>query len=172
MTMTKLVSPPIRPPTQTEIDRSIPNVSPPSSSTLAPTSQATDTFTYYTKSSTEPQQLYTGDRPWAQVTVLLETAGPVAVATKQNFLPVLSGKGRLLTTGQSAVYILPKGSRLYVAATAVNRVSVVVEPIPWLEQLYAASLNQTAAQRAALDQLVRLPQMIVTGLAKLFGGKK
>jgi len=78
--------------------------------------------------------LYNGDRQYAQVILTLETAGPVAVGTKQQLLPVLSGKGALLETGEPTSFFLAKGNRLWVASTSINRIKVVVQPVPWLEQ--------------------------------------
>jgi hypothetical protein len=69
------------------------------------------------------------------VILTLETAGPVAVSTKQQILPVLSGKGQLLETGVPLRFELAKGNRLWVATTSLNRIKVTVQPLPWLEQL-------------------------------------
>ena len=161
----------IRAPISTEAARSIPHVSRPSASVLAPTNQSTDAYTYFTKATGVEQQLYTGDRPWAEVKLTLETAGPVAVATKQNFTPVLSGKGTLLRTGQEKTFTCPKGARIWIASTSVNRVSVVVQPFSWLEQLYATMGNDAAAARAMLDELVKLPKAVAAALAQIFGRK-
>lgn len=157
----------VRPPILTEQDRAIPSITPPSGSVLAPTNQAVDTFTYFTKASSAAAQLYTGDRPWAQVTVTLETAGPVAVAFKQNFVPVLSGKGTLIKTGQPKTFTVPKGKVLWIASTSVNRVSVTVEPFAWFEQMYAQQANDVASSRALLDQIVKLPKALAAALAAL-----
>ncbi len=95
----------------------------------------TRTFTYQTIAGGAIKTLYTANIPWARVKLLLETAGPVAVSTSQQFLPVLSGRGILLQTGVEREITLAKGSQLYVASPTVNRISVVVEPVPWLEQI-------------------------------------
>lgn len=92
--------------------------------------------TYFTK-QVDTNIIYNGDRQWARVTLMLETAGPVAVGTSQNIRPVLSGKGQLLTTNVPATFTIAKGSRLYVAANGVNRVKRSIEPVPWLEQITA-----------------------------------
>jgi hypothetical protein len=81
--------------------------------------------------------LYSGDRMWAKVTLTLETAGPVAVGNMAELAPVLSGRGQLLETGVPTPFTIAKGTRLYIAATSVNRVKVVIEPLPWLEQITA-----------------------------------
>ncbi len=91
-------------------------------------------YTYLTGASgTFP--LYNGDRLWARVTLVLETSGPVAVGTSENITPVLSGKGQLLETDVPMSYTIARGSRIYIAATAVNRVKVTIEALPWLEQI-------------------------------------
>jgi hypothetical protein len=82
-----------------------------------------------------PEVLYNGDRQWAKVILTLETAGPVAVGQYQNITPVLSGRGILLETDVPYTFTIAKGTRLYVAATSVNRIKVVVEPFPWLEPI-------------------------------------
>ncbi len=92
--------------------------------------------TYFTRPG-ETLELYSGDRLWARVTLTLETAGPVAVGNAQNITPVLSGKGQLLENGQPLVFDIAKGTRLYIAATAVNRVKVSIQPLPWFEQITA-----------------------------------
>lgn len=90
--------------------------------------------TYFTKIA-ETQILYNGDRQWAKITLTLETAGPVAVGTAQKISPVLSGKGILLATNEPITITVAKGTRLYVVSTSVNRVKVMVEALPWLEQI-------------------------------------
>lgn len=167
--MTKLYSPVVRPPVQTEKQRSIPHVSRPSSEVIAPTGQISDTFSYFTKADGVEYQLYTGDRPWVQVKLLLETAGPVAVATKQKFTPVLSGAGRLLPTGGEVAFTLPKGKVLWIASTSINRVSVTIEPFAWLEQIYAADINEQNATRELIHTITQLPGAIAQSIAQFFG---
>jgi hypothetical protein len=79
--------------------------------------------------------LYNADRMWAKVTLTLRTAGPVAVGQHANLTPVLSGRGQLLQTGVPATFNIAKGNRLYIAATAVNPVNMMVEAYPWLETI-------------------------------------
>lgn len=93
-----------------------------------------EAFTYFTKAG-PTRQLYTGDRKWAKVTLTLRTAGPVAVGPSQTITPVLSGKGTLLTPDVPEEFIIARGNKLWIASTAVNRVSVKIEEYPWLEQL-------------------------------------
>jgi hypothetical protein len=100
----------------------------------------TEAFTYITTVGPE-QVLYTGDQDWAKVTLTLQTAGPVAASTRQTITPVLSGKAPLLQTGVPFTLTVAKGNRIYIAATNVNRVSVVVEPFAWEAQKLGALLN-------------------------------
>jgi hypothetical protein len=96
----------------------------------------TEISTFFARPTTDGQLavLYNGDRQYAQVILTLETAGPVAVSTKQQMLPVLSGKGQLLETGVPLMFTLAKGNRLWVATSSLNRIKVTVQPLPWLEQ--------------------------------------
>jgi hypothetical protein len=96
--------------------------------------------TYFTKPTATGEgidTIYTADRLWAKVTLTLETAGPVAVGTMSNIVPVLSGKGQLLQPGVPHEFLIAKGSKLYVASTSVNRISRTIEALPWLEQIAA-----------------------------------
>lgn len=109
-------------------------------------------FTYFTKTpnpSLQFEVLYNGDRMWSKVTLTLETAGPVAVGDSQILQPVLSGKGQLLETNVPTPFIIAKGTRIYVAATTVNRIKVVVEPLPWLEVITGLLGALVAAIRGA-----------------------
>lgn len=105
------------------------------SSTQGEAQRQTDIFTYFTKSDGTTRQLYSGDRLWATVTLTLETAGPVSVGIRENLTPVLGGIGKLLLTGVPYVIPMSRGQRLYIASTSINRVSVQVAAVPWLEQL-------------------------------------
>lgn len=95
----------------------------------------TDIFTYFTEPTGQSALLYSAET-WVRIELQLETAGPVAVGTRQSVVPVLSGKGILLPPdGEPITFVMPKGDRLYVAAESVNRVKTIVEPIPWLQQI-------------------------------------
>lgn len=93
--------------------------------------------TYFTNRIGETQLLYSAE-DWVRVTLRLQTAGPVAVSTRQQIVPVLSGLGILLPVDDWVSFILPKGDRLFIAAEATNRVSIQIEPIPWLAQILMA----------------------------------
>jgi hypothetical protein len=84
--------------------------------------------------------LCSADTPWVKVTMLLETGGPVSVSTAEDF-SVTSGTGIALQTDIERVITLPKGNRLYITSPTVNRVSYIVEPVPWLEQILGAIVN-------------------------------
>ncbi len=95
----------------------------------------TETFTYFTRPADGSKDFHAANR-WERVELQLETAGPVAVSTRQEIEPVLSGKGILLPPdGEPIEFILSKGDRLFIAAESINRVKVIIEPIPWLEQI-------------------------------------
>lgn len=129
-------------------ERAVPTA-PVASPSIAAGANRMQTYTYFTKvtaNGAEIPVLYSGDRLWARVKLTLETAGPVAVGQSSQLLPVLSGKGTLLPTGQEMEFTIAKGTRLYIASTSVNRVKVTIEPLPWLEQI-------TATLSAIVDKL-------------------
>lgn len=66
---------------------------------------------------------------WIKIKLRLETAGPVAVSTREDIMPALSGKGGLVNN-DDMIFVLNKGDRLFYTAQAVNRVRVIIEPIP------------------------------------------
>ena len=94
----------------------------------------TEVYTRFTTTDGVTQLLYSAET-WVRLRILLETAGPVAVGTRQEIAPVLSGKGRLLPTGREVELILPKGDRFFIVSESVNRVSWSVEAIPWLQTI-------------------------------------
>ena len=94
----------------------------------------TEIYTYFTRPNGQTELLYSAES-WVRLKLTLETAGPVAVGHSAALQPTLSGRGRLLDTGTEFEAYLPRGTRIYVISETVNRVSVTVEPIPWLEQI-------------------------------------
>lgn len=98
------------------------------------------------------QILHAADR-WVIAKLTLQTAGPVDVGTRAELTPVLSGKGRSLVTNQELAIPLAKGTRLYYTAAATNRLLVVIEPIPWLQQI---ALEIVAVGNAIVAALVAL----------------
>ncbi len=94
-----------------------------------------DAYTVFTTTIGQSVNFYNADQ-WVQLKFTLETAGNVAIGIgRSDIVPVLSGKGRLLTTNHEFKIFVPKGTRVYYAATSVNRVGFAIEPIPWMEQL-------------------------------------
>lgn len=120
----------------TSTDRNQGSVQAPSA-TIAGAELSTEIYTFFAKPTTDGQLavLYNADRQYAQVILTLETAGPVSVGTKQQLLPVLSGKGQLLQTDVPLSFFIAKGNRMWIATTSINRIKVTIQPIPWLEQL-------------------------------------
>jgi hypothetical protein len=112
------------------MERAVPTPSP---ADAAARQYGTDIYTYFTEVGGS-HLIYSADG-WVRIRLLLETAGPVAVSTRQSITPVLSGKGILLQTNVPYETTLAKGNRFYVAAQAINRVQWTVEPIAWGEQL-------------------------------------
>lgn len=100
-----------------------------------------NTETYTTFTIPGQIQLYTATESWVQITLTLATAGPVSIGTKAELLPVLGGAGRLLPTDVPIRFLLPRGNILYVAANAINRLSVQIEPMPFYEGLLQAVGN-------------------------------
>ena len=94
-----------------------------------------DLYSYFTQVG-GTRLLYSAEE-WVRVTVRLATAGPVSVGTREDLVPVLSGKGVLLVPGglQEETFVVPKGQRVFIAAEAVHRVTFIVEPIPYLRQI-------------------------------------
>lgn len=113
--------------------------------TISTAELATEIYTFFARPNPTGQFtiIYNGDRMFAQVILTLETAGPVAVSTKQQINPTLSGKGQLLETGVPLTFTLAKGQRLYVVTSSINRIKVTVQPYPWLEQ-FAGLLGMLA----------------------------
>lgn len=92
------------------------------------------TSTFFTKVG-GTTVIYTADRMWCKVTLTLQTAGPVAVGQFAQLDPVTSGRGQNLQPGVPTTFNVAKANNLYVAATAINAISLLVEPYPWLETL-------------------------------------
>lgn len=97
----------------------------------------TEIYTYFTQVG-ETRLLYSSSANWVRIIMQLETAGPVAVGQREELTPVLSGKGILLPTGEDYTFVLPPNARLFITSESINRVKFTVEPIPWLQQIFAA----------------------------------
>lgn len=94
----------------------------------------TDIFVFRTKPQGQ-NLLYSAPNKWVKVTMLLQNAGPVDYSTRQSIVPVGSGLGGTLLTNIPVNITLGPSDRIYVAATAVNRVTVTVESYPWLQEI-------------------------------------
>lgn len=136
----------------------------PPSPQLSRANYSSNIYTYFTRVGPSPKPLYNGDLDWVQITLNLETAGAVVVGNAANLMPVLSGKGELLQTNVPRTFNLARGTRLYVAATAINRVGVKIEQFPWQQQ-----------QLGALEALAGLLHPVASALgaitARLRGGQ-
>ncbi len=94
----------------------------------------TEIYTYFTIPDGLSKLIYSSES-WVKARFTLETAGPVAVSTRQDLGPLLSGKGRLLPPDVEYKFIVPKGDRIFIIAEAINRVAFTIEPIPWLQTI-------------------------------------
>lgn len=92
----------------------------------------TEISTYFTKIGGN-HLLYQAEG-WVGLRIMLETAGPVAIGTRDDVEPVLSGKGITLVRDVEVAFPLAKGNRVFITAGAVNRVRLIIEPVPWAEQ--------------------------------------
>lgn len=93
----------------------------------------TEISTYFTKVGGN-NLLYQAEG-WVRLRIMLETAGPVAIGSRDDVEPVLSGKGITLIRDVEISFPLAKGNRVFITSGAVNRVRMIVEPIPWAEQV-------------------------------------
>lgn len=108
----------------------------------------TEAYTYFTVPG--PTALLYSAENWVKIKLTLETAGPVSVGQRAALTPVLGGKGRLLDTSVEYETTIARGTRFYIAAETINRVSVTIEPIPWLEQIDADGRSNAASIREAI----------------------
>lgn len=117
----------------------------------------TDTYTLFTQIGGN-RLLYSAEE-WVVIRLRLETAGPVAVSTREQVAPVLGGQGILLSP-EEVEFTLPKGDRLFYTAAAVNRVRVIIEPVPWLERILRTVELGFEQTISGLDPLGLLPAFI------------
>lgn len=109
-----------------------------------------DAYTFI-GNGTDSQVLYAGDRRFAQVTATLTNEGKQAsVGTRTTFsalagFPAMAegagqsdgGQAQPLLQNIPVTIVISNGSSLYVAADVGATISVVVEPMPWLEEFLA-----------------------------------
>lgn len=106
-----------------------------STSAPLPDDIRSDIYTLFTKAN--GTKLILSLPYWCKITFRLESAGPVAIGTREDLQPVNSGKGRLLPANSDVVVVVPPNNRLYIASTSMNRVSVQVESFPYLSSILA-----------------------------------
>lgn len=111
----------------------------------------TEAYSYFVQPGSNAL-LYSAEN-WVRIKLVLNTAGPVAVGSRAQLNPTLSGKGILLVTGQTYEIALAKGTRIYITSDAIERVSVTIEPIPWLEQIDSDTKGIVAAVKAAAERI-------------------
>lgn len=121
-------------------------------------------FTVFTVPGDEVKQVFTASVEWTRVKVMLQTAGPVAISTNQQFTPTLSGKGLILQTGVPVEFELARGNNLYISSPAINRIAVIVQPIAWAEQMMGGIVRGVAGIATAVGGV----QAAVAALAGVF----
>lgn len=121
----------------------------------------TEIYTYFTTRIGSSELLYSA-KQWVEVTLRLETAGPVAVSTKQEIVPVLSGAGILLPVDDDFNFVLSQENRIWIAATAVNRVNVCIKPIPYLGSILRTMAGGFAGLGRVISRTARPSRTIET----------
>jgi len=106
-----------------------------------------DVYTIFTKAG--GTKLILSVPYWSKLTFRLESAGPVAIGTREDLQPVNSGKGRLLPTGADVVVTVPPNNRVYMASTSMNRVSIQVETFPFLGAILTQLISLVEKSKAA-----------------------
>lgn len=122
-----------------------------------------DVRSVFTQPSLESQELYAAEQ-WVRIKINLQTGGPVAVGTAESIAPVLSGKGILLDPDKTFEAYIPKGGRFYCASETVNRLDLIIEPVPWLEQM---DLDMIQTQQTIALTVKAIGKDIVDALAAL-----
>jgi len=113
--------------------------------------------------------LFTAEK-WFRVKLRLETAGPVTVGFTSAINAVGAGAGASLGDDEVEI-VVKKGDTLYYVANAVNRVRVILEPIPWAEQIYMrfTTLLKGMSSAAAPTPSAPRPQPKTRGRKPVFG---
>lgn len=125
--------------------------------TIPAGTKRTDIYTYFTVPDGVTKLLYSAEA-WSRIRLTLETAGPVAVSTREDIAPVLTGKGILLDVGIEKEFDLPRGNRLYILSETINRVKFIVQPIAWQEELFTIIKTVGEAVVGALGK-IRFPKL-------------
>ena len=93
----------------------------------------TEMYTYFTKVGGD-NLFYQADS-WVYLSLTLLDAGPVAVGSRENIAPVLSGKGGLLVQNEPFRFSVRAGQRVYITANTISRVRILIEPPPFGGQI-------------------------------------
>lgn len=129
----------------------------------------TEIYTYFTRATGVTDLLYSAEN-WVRIKLTLETAGPVAIGTSASLEPVTSGRGRLLDVNEEYETYLPKGTRIHIISETVNRVSVTIEPVPWLEQISNQQQANTSTISRVVSQAAQAITDAVRSIASMGGG--
>jgi hypothetical protein len=121
----------------------------------------TEIYTIFTKANGVTELIYSTEI-WIKIKFLLETAGPVAVGTRQELSPVLSGKGVLLATGVELEWVLPKGDRMYWISESINRVKFSTEPISYGDDILTAIGSVRDATKSVVSAVLSTAGRIVS----------
>jgi hypothetical protein len=98
----------------------------------------TQVYTFTTQAGVTQLLRRTLPDEWLEITLRLETAGPVSVGHLEDLAPVSSGRGRLLPSTDDVIIKLSPSSSLYILSQSVDRVAVEINAIPGLEDLLKA----------------------------------
>ncbi len=115
-----------------------------------------DIRTYFTRADGVTRLLYSANEQ-IRVRLSLENAGPVSIGTDEDLSPVLGGTGAQLTTDKEERFILSKGDRLFIIAETINRVKVIIEPIPYTPEILALMKGANTRERYEPDPSVAPP---------------
>ena len=80
---------------------------------------------------------------WTQVTLIKESSGDVVFGTSPNLFPLTQGAGTQIPSGVPVTFLVPGGTRLYVAGSGPSeRISLVVTRLTFLDLLEGFLLGQ------------------------------
>ena len=68
----------------------------------------------------------------------------------------VTGRGILLVTDVTETFDLARGERLYFAAENVNRISIIIAPIPWQQAIALAIEQNTFAVQSGFQLVKKL----------------
>jgi hypothetical protein len=97
-------------------------------------------------------QIVPATQAWVKATLTLETAGPVEVSNSSQWT-FLNGSGQTLIVNVPMPFFVARGNNLYLQSGASNRVKVLIEPLPWLEQIVGGISNGFSKLAGAVSLL-------------------